>query len=31
MNDLNAAIADNHKAVDEFTATARAIPEPDHA
>src|SRR5438093_314978 len=25
MNDLNAAIADNHKAVDEFTATARAI------
>jgi hypothetical protein len=25
MSDLDAAIADNHKAVDEFTASARAI------
>jgi len=25
MSDLDTAIADNHKAVDEFTATARAI------
>jgi hypothetical protein len=25
MSDLHAAIADNHKAVDEFTATARAV------
>jgi DinB family protein len=25
MSDLNSAIADNHKAVDEFTASARAV------